>query len=224
MHIMKLLSCITPATVVSAVLTITFMLSGCNTIYYSTMETFGKQKRDLLRDNVEDLRDDQVDAEEEFKDALTRLQELTSYNGGDLQDIYEKLNDDYEDCRDRADTIKSRIHKIDQIAHDLFEEWADEIETMSNPAFKRKSREKLAATRTRYRKFFRAMKKSEQRLEPVLTALHDHVLFLKHNLNAQTVAGLRGEVGSVETDVQSLIRDMKASIAEADAFIKTLPD
>ena len=94
---------------------------------------------------------------------------------------------------------------------------------MHNASFKRKSREKLAITKRRYRQFYRAMKKSEQRLEPVLTALHDHVLFLKHNLNAQAVAGLKSEVGSVETDVRNLIKDMQASIAEADAFIKQLP-
>ncbi len=199
------------------------MLSACSSVYYTTMEKLGKQKRDLLRDNVEELREDQMEAKEEFKDALTRLQELTAFHGGDLQEIYEKLKDDYEDCEERADAIRSRIDKIDTIANDLFAEWADEIDTMHNASFKRKSREKLAITKRRYRQFHRAMKKSEQRLEPVLTALHDHVLFLKHNLNAQAVAGLKSEVGSVAADVRNLIRDMQASIAEADAFIRHLP-
>ncbi len=199
-------------------------LGACSSVYYSTMEKLGKHKRDLLVDNVADLRDDQVEATEEFKDALTRLQELTNYQGGKLQDIYEGLKDDYEECRDRADTIKDRIQKIDTIANDLFAEWEGEIDTISNPEFRRKDQEKLVLSRKRYRRFYRAMKKSEQRLEPVLTALHDHVLYLKHNLNASTIAGLKGEVGRVEVDVKSLIRDMKASIAEADAFISTLPE
>ena len=85
---------------VTAFLTL-FLLSSCSSVYYSTMEKFGKQKRDLLRDNVEELREDQMEAKEEFKDALTRLQELTAFHGGDLQEIYEKLKDDYEDCEDR---------------------------------------------------------------------------------------------------------------------------
>ncbi len=197
--------------------------SGCSAVYYSTMEKLGKQKRDLLRDNVEELRDDQVEASEEFKDALTRLQELTNYRGGKLQDIYEDLADKYEDCKDRTEAIKDRIARIDTIANDLFIEWQDEIDTMANPDLKRRSLEKLRASKTRYRKFYRAMKRSEAKMEPVLTALHDHVLFLKHNLNASTIAGLKGEVGRVKVDVQSLIRDMQASIAEADAFINTLP-
>jgi uncharacterized protein HemX len=35
---------------------------GCSTAYYSTWEMFGKEKRDLLRSNVEDVRDDQQEA------------------------------------------------------------------------------------------------------------------------------------------------------------------
>lgn len=212
------------AAAVAALLCLLLLSSGCTSIYYSTMEKFGKHKRDLLRDNVEELRDDQVEATQEFKDALTRLQELTGFNGGKLQDVYEKLNDDYERCRDRADAIKNRIYKIDSIAADLFEEWEGEIDVMSNPGFKRKSRAKLVATRSKYKKFHRTMKRSEQKLEPVLTALHDHVLYLKHNLNASAIAGLKGEVGTVEIDVKSLIKEMQASINEADLFIKTLPE
>ncbi len=210
---------------VAAILVLSvFMLCACSTVYYSTMEKFGKYKRDLLRDNVTELREDQIEATEEFKDALTRLQELTNYEGGKLQEVYEQLKDDYEDCSDRAEAIRDRIRKIDTIANDLFEEWENEIGTMSNPEFRRKSRQKLIASKKRYRKFYRAMKRSEEKMEPVLVALHDHVLYLKHNLNARTIAGLKGEVGRVGLDVHSLIRDMRASIAEADAFIKTLPE
>ncbi len=205
-------------------LTVLFLLGACTSVYYSTMEKLGKQKRDLLRDNVEELRDDQMEASEEFKDALTQLQELTNYHGGKLQDVYEDLADKYEDCKERTEAIKNRINKIDMIAGDLFEEWQDEIDSMSSPDLKRRSLEKLRASKNRYRKLYRAMKRAEAKMEPVLTTLHDHVLFLKHNLNASTIAGLKGEVGRVKLDVQSLIREMKASIAEADAFIKTLPE
>lgn len=207
----------------AVILSVLIFFSGCSTVYYSTMETFGKHKRDLLKDNVEALRDNQIKASDEFKDALTSLQELTNYDGGHLQDIYEEIKDDYEECRSRADAIKNRIRKIDTIAHDLFNEWEDEIGTMSNAGFKRKSQRKLNAARKKFRKFHTAMIRSEKTMEPVLTALHDHVIFLKHNLNAQTISGIRTEVGSIEADVKSLIHDMKVSIAEANAFINTLP-
>jgi hypothetical protein len=195
---------------------------SCSTIYYSAWEKLGKHKRDLLKDNVEAVKEEQIEAREEFKSALERLKELTDFDGGDLEDMYNRLKDDYDSCRERADAITDRIDNINEIAADLFSEWEKEIDSMSNRAMKRKDRARLQETKRRFSRFARAMEKAEGRLEPVLVSLNDQVLYLKHNLNARAVAGLKGEVTDIETDVNSLIRDMSASIAEADAFIKNM--
>ena len=57
---------------------------------------------------------------------------------------------------------------------------------------------------------------------PALSPLRDQVLFMKHNLNARAIAGLSGELTSVQTNVDRLVRDMERAIAEADAFIASL--
>ena len=54
------------------------------------------------------------------------------------------------------------------------------------------------------------------------TTLRDNVLFLKHNLNAQAIASLRNELGNIETDVSTLIREMEASIERSQAFIRDM--
>jgi len=195
---------------------------GCSTTYYATWEKLGKHKRDLLRDNVEEVRDEQTDAQEQFKDALTRLKELQNFDGGELEDTYESLNDEYEECVGRAEDVSDRIEDIDTIANDLFGEWEKEIGLISNPSFKSDSKRKLRATREKYSTFRTAMTRSEKRMQAVLVKFRDHVLYLKHNLNAQTVGALDGEVINIEKDVKRLITDMQSSISEADAFIKTL--
>ena len=53
-------------------------------------------------------------------------------------------------------------------------------------------------------------------------AFRDQVLFLKHNLNARAIASLQTELISVEAEVNSLIKDMNASIKEADEFINAM--
>ena len=53
-------------------------------------------------------------------------------------------------------------------------------------------------------------------------ALQDQVLYLKHNLNARAIDGLKGELRTIETNVARLIRDMEASIAQSEAFIAEL--
>ena len=56
-------------------------MAGCSTAYYTTMEKFGKEKRHILIDNVEDVQESQTKAQEEFKDALTKIHELYAFDG-----------------------------------------------------------------------------------------------------------------------------------------------
>lgn len=200
------------------------VLSGCSTAYYKTMEAFGQEKRDLLRSNVEAAREEQVEAQEEFKDALTQLKELTQFEGGELEDTYNELKDDYEDCEDRANAVRDRIAKVDKIAEDLFAEWEKEIAQISNAKMKQDSAKKRRATQQRYAGLHTALQSSEKRMDAVLVRFRDNVLYLKHNLNAQAVGALDTEVVSIEKDVAALIKDMEASIAKADDFIATLPE
>ena len=63
------------------------------------------------------------------------------------------------------------------------------------------------------------MLNARKRMTPVLTNLNDYVLYLKHNLNAQAVGALKGEVAGIETDVDRLIADIQKSIKAADLFL-----
>ena len=60
-------------------------------------------------------------------------------------------------------------------------------------------------------------------MEPVLKQFNDYVLYLKHNLNAQAIASLKGEATSIQTEISRLITQMNASIAKADEFVKSMP-
>ena len=66
------------------------------------------------------------------------------------------------------------------------------------------------------------MKRSEQKMQPVLAAFRDQVLYLKHNLNAQAVSSLQGTADTLQTDVAALVADMEAAVREATAFIDAM--
>ena len=197
-------------------------LVGCRSTYYAAWEKFGKHKRDLLKDNVEKVRDDQQAAAEQFKDALTRLKELYGFQGGDLEKIYNRLNADYQRSSEQAETVRNRIQKVEQISSDLFKEWEQEIASIQSPNLRASSREKLVETRSKYQSLHTAMKRAERSMEPVLAQFKDQVLYLKHNLNAQAIGALKGEVTDIEQEIGKLIKEMNVAIAEADSFIRTL--
>jgi hypothetical protein len=204
---------------VTFAVTLAVSLIACQSTYYAVWEKLGKEKRHLLHDQVEKAREDQSEASEEFKDALTRLKEMSGFDGGDLEKMYNRLADDYETCRDRADQVDERIRNVQQIADDLFAEWRSEIDQIQNAGFRTQSTRQLNATRKRYADLEKAMLTARKRMTPVLTNLNDYVLYLKHNLNAQAVGALKGEVAGIETDVDRLIADIQKSIKAADLFL-----
>jgi hypothetical protein len=195
---------------------------GCQTTYYAIWEKMGKEKRHLLKDNVEQVREEQVEASEQFATVVERIKAMYGFDGGELEDVYEKLSEDYRACEERADAVRDRIDNVERIAADLFKEWESEIGTMENVKFKSQSRASLQDTRNRYSRLQRSMVRAEASMDPVLNNLRDYVLYLKHNLNAQAVSSLRKEVADIETEVSSLIADMNRSIKEAEAFVKTM--
>lgn len=210
----------TTVAVIIVILTVLSLFVGCQSTYYAMWEKMGKEKRHLLREQVEKSRDDQKKASEEFKDALTRLKELYGLQGGDLESMYNRLSDDYNDCRKRAQAIEDRMEKIQRIAQDLFDEWRREIDQIQNADFRSQSTKRLKSTQERFARLATALHTARERMDPVLSNLNDYVLFLKHNLNAQAIGSLKGEAASIETDVDRLIRDIEKSINEADAFLK----
>jgi predicted nucleic acid-binding Zn-ribbon protein len=195
-------------------------ISGCQTAYYATWEKLGKEKRHLLRDNVQKAQQEQQQASEEFKDVLTRIKEIYGFDGGDLEKAYDKLKSGYDDCEDRANAVRKRIGNVEQIAADLFKEWEQEIDEMNNAELREKSIDALGKTKKRYARLHDAMSSAESRMDPVLQQVRDYVLYLKHNLNAQAIGALEEEVDDIEIEVEALIREMQTSIQEAETFLE----
>jgi len=196
--------------------------AGCKTVYYATWEKLGVEKRDLLKKRVVAARDEQKEAGQEFKDALTRLKEITGFDGGKLEKAYNDLKSDYEDCNSRAESVHKRIRDMESVANDLFAEWEKEIGQIGTASLQAGSRQQLHDTRERYEGMHAALKSAERSMTPVLAQFKDYVLYLKHNLNAQAIASLKGTAASIQADIGNLIAQMNQSIAKADDFVKTL--
>ena len=197
----------------------TTVLTGCQSAYYAAWEKVGVEKRDILVDRVENAKDSQEDAQEEFSSALEQFSALINFDGGELEDIYDDLNAQYEASQSAADKVSDRINSVESVAEALFDEWQQELEQYTNVTYRRNSEQQLRQTKLRYGKLIRAMKNAEKTMQPVLSALQDNVLFLKHNLNASAIGALQGELGQIEKEVAVLIKEMKESIAVSDAFI-----
>jgi septation ring formation regulator EzrA len=122
----------------------------------------------------------------------------------------------------RADAVHARIKDVERVADALFSEWKQELTQYSSADLRRASQKELDDTQGKYQALLAAMQGAEAKMQPVLNAFKDQVLFLKHNLNARAIASLQGNVAQIQGEVGSLIKDMEASIAEANTFISQM--
>jgi len=199
-------------------------LCGCQKAYYKTMETFGYHKRDILVERVEESRDAQEQAKEQFKSALEKFSEVVNYQGGELQKEYDQMKSELDKSEAKAAKVRERIDAVQDVAEALFTEWEKELDQYSNERYRKSDEELLTKTKQNYAKLMGAMKRAESKMEPVLSAFRDQVLYLKHHLNARAVASLQDELDNIETDVTSLVAEMEASIDEANTFISNMTE
>ncbi|MBL3558561.1 MULTISPECIES: DUF2959 domain-containing protein [Marinobacter] len=196
------------------------LLGGCSSLYYNTMEKLGYEKREILVDRVENARDSQNEAQETFRSSLERFQSVVDTPDTALKDRYAEISDAYEDSKSSAEDVRDRIDKVEDVAEALFDEWEDELGEYESASLRRSSEQQLEETRTQYSQLISRMHNAEERMEPVLQAFQDQVLYLKHNLNAQAIGSLENELVGIRQDVDELIRNMEQSIAESEAFIQ----
>jgi hypothetical protein len=153
---------------------------------------------------------------------LEQFKSVVAIKGGELEAPYNTLNAALQKSEAGAAEVRSRIDAVEDVSGSLFREWRAELSQYSDQGLRRASEAKLEQTMARYDLLIAAMKRAESRIEPVLTPLRDQVLFLKHNLNAEAISSLDGELQTVQVNVDRLIREMESSIAEADKFIREM--
>jgi len=185
-------------------------------------DTFYKEPRDILVTRVENASEAQQEVAVEFKTALERFKSVTGFDGGDLEQKFNTLNAAFKRSESVAEDVSARVDAVVDASNRLLEEWRNELNDYHDPSLKRKAEAQFDATRAQAEKLIATMRNAEAKIEPVLGAFKDQVLFMKHNLNMQAITSLQQESVLVEASVADLIREMEMSIAEAELFVREL--
>lgn len=195
------------------------ILPACSSTGIAIREKMGTPKREQLVDRVDDARDSQEAAKEQFATTLDELKALSGFDGGELEGAYKRLKSKYDRSKSRAEKVSSKITAVDRVGTALFKEWEVELNEYSTDSLRNASARQLDETKSRFNDVLYSMRKAESKMQPVLAAFNDQVLFLKHNLNARAIASLDSTLMDLENEIAALIADMEASIAEANSFI-----
>lgn len=199
-----------------------FLLKKIRMVYYDARESIGDHKRAIVVHQVEKACVSLEETKNEFENALERFKSLVSVNQTSLEHRYHQLNRQYQFCRTKSESVSNRIRAIEEVSDALFAEWENELNEYTNRALRNSSKQQLKIARQNYSRLIRAMHMAEAKIQPVLSAFKDQVLYLKHNLNSQAIAALQHEFVVIGVDIAQLIRAMELTIAEASHFVTVL--
>lgn len=198
------------------------ILPGCSSAMIAAKEYMGIPKRDQMVARVQDARDSQTEAKQQFASALEEFIAVTKVDSGELEARYKSFSAKYDGCEASAGAVNQRIADVERVAAALFAEWEKEVGEYSNPSMKAESQADLDRTKATYGKLLTSMKTAAAKMVKPLANFKDQVRFLKHKLNARAIAGLEGTAQEISRDVESLIKEMNASIDEANQFISQM--
>jgi hypothetical protein len=197
------------------------VLVACQSAYYETMKTLGKEKRDILVRRVAESKKDQEETKEKVKTTLESFQELTGYQGGNLEKSYKKLNSEYEAAQipSRQTPRAHSIHRPGQ--QRSFQRVA--VRNQRNEQCQAQIAKRRHASRFQTGSGRLHGRHAQNRNPaPVLKSFQDQVLFLKHNLNARAIGSLKGTSAKINSDVSALTKSIDTSIQEANKLISSL--
>jgi DNA-binding ferritin-like protein len=202
-----------------------FIKKQMDSLYYQSRESvLGHHKRDIVVIQVDQACNSLKSTRDQFEDALQQFKNIVNVGETSLAHRYKLLQRQFEFCKGRSDDVSYRIVAIEEVSISLFKEWEEELSQYNNRALRSRSRQQLKASKQQYNRLIKTMRKAESRIQPVLAAFKDQVLFLKHNLNAQAIAALQHEFVEIGIDISQLIEVMEITINEASQFVSTLVD
>jgi ElaB/YqjD/DUF883 family membrane-anchored ribosome-binding protein len=91
-----------------------------------------------------------------------------------------------------------------------------------DPGMQQQSQQLLDKTKGNYKEMIDRMDSAAAAMDPVLIKFNNRVLYLKANLNAQAISSLKGTEMELNDQIDKLIKEMEASIKQADDFIASL--
>ncbi len=167
-----------------------------------------------------------VDAIANTKMQLTKTMEV--YNGlmadgtTDRKGAYKKLQSQMASTDERRAEIKLRADETIAEAETLFKSWTDSMAAISDPALRKRSEDRIAATKASLAQVEAAGQKAGDLYAPVMKTLQDQVTYLGHDLNASAIASLKTDAAKLNGQVDQLVKQIDETISAATGAIAAL--
>lgn len=147
---------------------------------------------------------------------------LMADDATDRKKLYKNLQKEMQKTEERRAKITEESAKMNGEADTLFTQWADSAAAIENPDLRKRSDERLAATRASYAEIGTVGQTADDLYGPLMKALTDQVTYLGTDLNPSAVASLKPEAAKINETATQLIRKIDDTIGTANKNIGAL--
>ena len=153
---------------------------------------------------------------------ITALDRIMNANVGDLRPLYEGFGAEVKTLQNAANAARSRAQATQAKSQDYFTTWAQEIETIRDPAIKGQSLKRLGAAKTSYRTVEQSLFQTRDAYAPMMSSLSDIQTAFGQDLTRSGVTAIRPAYGKARQQAIALQGMMKNSMSAIDAAAKEL--
>jgi uncharacterized protein YhaN len=135
---------------------------------------------------------------------------------------YAKLQKAMDGIEKNRAEIAKRADEMNAEADALFQSWSVSMAGISDPGLRAKSEKRLVDTRVRYADIEAQSRTASGLYTTFMRTLHDHVIFLGHDLNDSAVASLKQEAATLDAKAKELFVAIDQATGAANANIAAL--
>ncbi len=121
---------------------------------------------------------------------------------------------------EQAEELRSTVEPMHELAAEVFETWAQNLQTFATAGLRERSQVRLDATRERYDAVLAAVAEAQEAYDAFNLGLRDHAIYLENDFNAASVADIEGEVVKLTDWAGELDRRLTACMEAAEEYVR----
>lgn len=204
-----------------SLLTLFASCSSLPSVFQKKPSDDGLVQVDDLLTRIEKVHVESVLAKERSQAAMDALRVMVATDfGGDPAASLNDLMASIDASEKQANELRKAVGPMKKAADVVFEEWTADLEDFTSEKLRRRSLNRLEATRERYEAIVAAVEPAMSSYDAFNTGLHDHALFLSHDFNSGAVSMIEGEVRALATQGQDLTVKLDACLVAAQAYVR----
>lgn len=208
--------------VLSAFLSMTAIaLSGCAGLIAKEVMATPKGASDFVL-SVDQSRQALQGTKDQIQSTLNAANTIGQTEEGSLQTDLQRLQAEVQKSNESVNAFRAHVTSMNETSDKFFANWTKELEKYATEEFRKHSEARVEITRGRYNQVLTSMQQADGQLQPLLAKLHDLVLYLNQNLNAEGVASIKTSIDGLNTEASELYESIDAAVREADTFGQVL--